>query len=131
MLYTFYINLSSNLNIQEVFFSYFQPSITGYIIERQTARKYKLHKALTESIEDTATKIHLLHTEHKYKCHIRAQNLTDPGELSNSTKETKIRELIIREKPKFIQELELITIINVRSVILTDRVEHDPTSEFR
>ncbi|CAF1180613.1 unnamed protein product [Rotaria sordida] len=106
--------------------------LTGYFIEcRLQEDSHWSKKTLTEPIEDTATKIYLLHTGHKYKCHIRARNLTDLGELSNSTKETKIRELIIHEKSKFIQELELMTIINVRSVILTGRVEHDPTSEFR
>ncbi|CAF3702995.1 unnamed protein product [Rotaria sordida] len=48
--------------------------------------------ASTEPIEDTATKIRPLHTEHKYKCYIRTQNLADLDEPSNATRETKIRE---------------------------------------
>ncbi|CAF4175919.1 unnamed protein product [Rotaria socialis] len=54
-------------------------------------------------------------------------NLDEP---SNSTKETKIRESSIGEKPRFIQELEPIIVNNVRSLILTARVKHDPTSEL-
>ncbi|CAF1476299.1 unnamed protein product [Rotaria sordida] len=88
-----------------------QPPITGYAIERRTAGKYKLH-ASTEPIENKVIKIHLLNIGYKYKCHIRVQNLTDLGELSNSTKETKIRKSFIREKSRFIQELELMAIIN-------------------
>ncbi|CAF1502127.1 unnamed protein product, partial [Rotaria sordida] len=87
--------------------------------------------ALTEPIEDTATKIHSLHTEHQYKCRIRAQNLAGLGEPLNSTKENKMRESIIDEKRWFIQELEPVTIINERNVILTVRLKHDLASEFK
>ncbi|CAF0913191.1 unnamed protein product [Rotaria sordida] len=48
--------------------------------------------ASTEPIEDTATKIRPLHTEHKYKCYIRTQNLAGLDEPSNAARETKIRE---------------------------------------
>ncbi|CAF3810431.1 unnamed protein product [Rotaria sordida] len=50
--------------------------------------------ASTEPIEDTATKIRPLHTEHKYKCYIRTQNLAGLDEPSNAARETKIRDFI-------------------------------------
>lgn len=72
-----------------------------------------------------------MHTGHKYEFRVRAENLAGLGEPSNSTKETEIREPIIGEKPRFIQELEPITVVSGRSVTLTARVKGDPTPEFR
>ncbi|CAF1526926.1 unnamed protein product, partial [Rotaria sordida] len=86
--------------------------LTGYFIECRLQEGSYWLKASTEPIENKVIKIHLLNIGHKYKCHIRVQNLTDLGELSNSTKETKIRKSFIREKSRFIQELELMAIIN-------------------
>ncbi|CAF4929782.1 unnamed protein product, partial [Rotaria sp. Silwood1] len=104
--------------------------ITGYVIERRTATNYKWH-APTDPFEGTTKKLHSLHTGHKYEFRVRAQNLAGLGEPSNPTKETEIREPIIGEKPKFIQELEPITVISGRPVTLTARVKGDPTPEFK
>ncbi|CAF0814387.1 unnamed protein product [Rotaria sordida] len=104
--------------------------ITGYVIERRTASNYKWH-APTEPFEGTTKKLHSLHTGHKYEFRVRAQNLAGLGEPSNPTKETEIREPIIGEKPKFIQELEPITVISGRPVTLTARVKGDPTPKFK
>ena len=91
----------------------------------------RFSQAPTEPSEGTKTKIRSLHTGHKYEFRVRAQNLAGLGEPSNSTKETEIREPIIGEKPRFIQELEPVTVVSGRSVTLTARVKGDPTPEFK
>ena len=122
--------------------------ITGYVIERRTPANYKWHvsktdpkmsicskcadfQGATEPIEGTKTRLHPLHTGHKYEFRVRAQNLAGLGEPSNSTKETEIREPIVGEKPRFIQELEPTTVVTGRSVTLTARVKGDPTPKFK
>jgi titin len=88
-------------------------------------------KGPSEPIEGLTTKLRSLHTGHKYEFRVRAQNLAGLGEPSNSTKETEIKEPIIGEKPRFIQELEPMTVVSGRSVTLTARVRGDPTPEFK
>jgi len=90
-----------------------------------------LNKAPTEPIEGITTKIRSLHTGHKYEFRVRAQNLAGLGEPSNSTKETEIREPIVGEKPRFIQELEPVTVVSGRPVTLTARIKGDPTPTFK
>ncbi|CAF3878648.1 unnamed protein product, partial [Adineta steineri] len=104
--------------------------ITGYVVERRTPGNYRWH-APTEASEGTTAKIRSLHTGHKYEFRVRAQNLAGLGEPSNSTKETEIRAPVIGEKPRFIQELEPVTVVSGRSVTLTARVKGDPTPEYR
>ncbi|CAF3389468.1 unnamed protein product [Rotaria socialis] len=104
--------------------------ITGYVVERRTTSNYKWH-APTDPIEGTTTKLHSLHTGHKYEFRVRAQNAGGVGEPSSPTKETEIKEPIIGEKPRFIQELEPVTVVSGRPVTLTARVKGDPTPEFK
>jgi len=92
---------------------------------------FLFYKAPTEPIEGTTTKLRSLHTGHKYEFRVRAQNLAGLGEPSNSTKETEIREPIVGEKPRFIQELEPVTVVSGKPVTLTARVKGDPTPEFK
>lgn len=92
---------------------------------------FRFYQAPTDPIEGTTTKLQALHTGHKYEFRVRAQNAAGLGEPSSSTKETEIREPIIGEKPKFIQELEPTTVIKGRPVTLTARVKGDPTPEFK
>lgn len=89
------------------------------------------YKGPTEPTEGTTTKIRSLHTGHKYEFRVRAENLAGLGEPSNSTKETEIREPIIGEKPRFIQELEPVTVVSGKSVTLTARVKGDPIPQFK
>jgi titin len=124
--------------------------ITGYVIERRTAANYKWHVSIpsddsfprplllgvsfqgaTEPVAETKTKVHGLHTGHKYEFRVRAQNLAGLGEPSNSTKETEIREPIIGDKPRFIQELEPVTVVTGRTVTLSARVKGDPAPTFK
>lgn len=124
--------------------------ITGYVIERRTAANYKWHVSTfngdpssrfllvcvsfqgpTEPVEGTKTKLRGLHTGHKYEFRVRAQNLAGLGEPSNSIKETEIREPIIGDKPRFIQELEPVTVVTGRTVTLLARVKGDPTPTFK
>lgn len=84
----------------------------------------------TEPFEGITTKIRSLHTGHKYEFRVRAENLAGLGEPSNPTRETEIREPIVGEKPRFIQELEPITVVSGRTVTLTARVKGDPTPDF-
>ncbi|UJR23285.1 hypothetical protein I4U23_026301 [Adineta vaga] len=104
--------------------------ITGYVIEKRTPANYKWLTA-TEPFEGTKNKVRSLHTGQKYEFRVRAQNLAGLGEPSNSTKETEIREPVTGEKPRFIQELESVTVISGKPVTLTARVKGDPTPQFK
>ena len=85
----------------------------------------------TEPIEGITTKLHGLHKGHKYEFRVRAQNAAGLGDPSNPTKETEIREPIVGEKPRFIEELEPTTVVNGRTVTLSARFKGDPTPTFK
>lgn len=75
--------------------------------------------------------MHSLHTGHKYEFRVRAQNAAGLGEPSTPTKETEIREPIVGEKPRFIEDLEPKTVVTGRSVTLSARAKGDPKPTFK
>ncbi|CAF0907895.1 unnamed protein product, partial [Didymodactylos carnosus] len=104
--------------------------VTSYVIERRTPAVYKWHGP-PDPIEGTSTTLRGLHTGSKYEFRVRAQNIAGLGEPSAPTKETEIKEPIIGEKPRFIQEIESITVVSGKPATFTARVKGDPQPDYK